>query len=526
MYIISSLPNYIFTSCAAVETYCLTNKIFNNIEETNIRNNLLKNGFLIVVKSILIIGTAALTTQYPIAVTISLLAIHLLSPKNKTDSSNTVGFDKSIQKTVSETIENEPQTVSQTIENETQTYIQERNEETFVKNTDIFLDSIEQELSIFSESNEFTLLPSDIVTIIKDLSSEIASLKKSENLEHSDIENRLFPKVKNLFQLQIINNFYEKLTNMDSNEDLKKEIRLNLPIIKFLTRYTEFQKKTHFLNNAYCNNLLEEMNNILLQEANDNFPRLKAIPLKASLLQAKMEFALSSTVEEQTTSQKIGNPPSFLKAFTYSNTSRIITRNNIANQILLRLNKKELKHTILIGEAGSGKTTILENVVERISKISRFKNFSFFKLDATAFISGTSCVGEQEKRIQKMKQFFNSLKQKDKDAQIVIIIDEIHQLTGMGTSSKSDNDVWQSLKEDLGNSKFTIIGTTTEEEYKTHIKKDSAVASRFSTITIIRPLIYVTEADIIAFATLISLVELVANVQSDNHQRDKKLSNY
>lgn len=511
MYTISSFPNYIFTSAAAVETYYLTNKFFDNIKEINIKNNLVKYGVLIAVKSALIIGTAALTTQYPLAVTISLLAMHLLSLKNKTDSTPPVGSEESFQVAqLPKMVENNTQTnhPPKMVERETQIAIALTSKETSVTETEIFLSCFENELSNLSNMAEFDRLPPNIIKIINDLSNEIVSLKKCENLNYRDMETKLFPNVKLLFKTQILNNFKLKLENFYKNSnsddikeedfraDLKEELTLNFSILKFFPSFIEFQKRDYFINSyfskAYFDKLLNPTEK-LLAATNAAAP---IIDLRSDIFFLEMELywgkgkLVSPAPEENTNegqatnNQKINKLPGFLEAFKYSNTDQIITRKDIANEILLQLNKRQLKHTILIGKAGSGKTTILENVVDKISNRSRFKNFSFFKLDATAFVGGTSHVGEQEKRIQKMKEFFHSLKEKDPEVQIVLIIDEIHQLTGMGTSSNCSNDVWQSLKEDLGNSKFTIIGTTTEEEYETYIKKDSAVASRFSTITV------------------------------------------
>ena len=134
--------------------------------------------------------------------------------------------------------------------------------------------------------------------------------------------------------------------------------------------------------------------------------------------------------------------------------------------------KKRMKNTILIGEAGCGKTAILEQFAYDMRNI-----FQIFELDIGSCVAGTSLRGQFEK---KLIDFLNDIKNNPK---IILFIDEIHMLYNAGGSDGAV-DASNIIKSYLSRGEITIIGATTLEEYNKTIKNDKALMRRLSPIFI------------------------------------------
>ncbi|EOG8474331.1 AAA family ATPase [Campylobacter upsaliensis] len=150
-------------------------------------------------------------------------------------------------------------------------------------------------------------------------------------------------------------------------------------------------------------------------------------------------------------------------------------------QILLRRKKN---NPILIGEAGVGKTAIVEGLALRISQglvPDKLKNAKIFSLDLTGLLSGTKYRGDFERRI---KEIIEGLMQIE---EAILFIDEIHTIVGAGATGEGHTDFSNLLKPALSNGNLKCIGATTFMEYKNSFEKNKALSRRFAKISIDEP---------------------------------------
>lgn len=149
-------------------------------------------------------------------------------------------------------------------------------------------------------------------------------------------------------------------------------------------------------------------------------------------------------------------------------------------QVLARRNKN---NPILIGEAGVGKTAIVEGLAKKIASNdvpSILLNKKILSLDVNSLVAGTVFRGEFEARLK------NLIAELVQDKNAIVFIDEIHNIIGAGSTSGT-LDVANILKPILAKGKIKVIGATTFDEYKKHIEKDPALERRFQPIIVKEP---------------------------------------
>lgn len=152
-----------------------------------------------------------------------------------------------------------------------------------------------------------------------------------------------------------------------------------------------------------------------------------------------------------------------------------------AFEVLLRKNKSNV---IFVGDAGVGKTAIVEGMAEKIVQREcpdLLLHKEIISLDITSVVSGTIYRGQME---EKVKSILDSLK---KNQRLILFIDEIHTIIGSGTSSEGGLDMANILKPALSRGDISCIGATTSEEYKRFFEKDSALDRRFENINVKEP---------------------------------------
>ena len=169
----------------------------------------------------------------------------------------------------------------------------------------------------------------------------------------------------------------------------------------------------------------------------------------------------------------------------------VIGRDAEIRDTIMILSRKTKNNPVLIGEAGVGKTAIVEGLAQRIVKgdvPTNLKNRTIFSLDMGALVSGAKYRGEFEERL---KAVLNEVKKSD--GKIILFIDELHTIVGAG---KTDGamDAGNLLKPMLARGELHCIGATTLNEYHKYIEKDPALERRFQTVLVNEP----TVADTIA----------------------------
>jgi ATP-dependent Clp protease ATP-binding subunit ClpB len=150
-------------------------------------------------------------------------------------------------------------------------------------------------------------------------------------------------------------------------------------------------------------------------------------------------------------------------------------------QILLRRTKN---NPVLIGEAGVGKTAIVEGIAKRIvdnDVPEGLKNKRILALDLGALIAGTKFRGEFEERL---KAVINEVI--DSQGEIILFIDELHMIVGAG-AAEGTLDAGNMLKPALARGEIKVIGATTINEYRKYIEKDKALERRFQPVLVLEP---------------------------------------
>jgi ATP-dependent Clp protease ATP-binding subunit ClpA len=168
----------------------------------------------------------------------------------------------------------------------------------------------------------------------------------------------------------------------------------------------------------------------------------------------------------------------------FGELDRIIGREREIDRVIQILNRRSKNNPVLIGEPGVGKTAIAEGLAVRIAEKQvpvKLFNTEIYLLDLTAVVAGTQFRGQFEAR---MKAIIDEAK---KAGNIVIVIDELHNIVGAGEAEGGAMNAANILKPALAKGEVQIIGATTLDEYRKHIEKDSALERRFQPVMVDEP---------------------------------------
>ena len=160
-----------------------------------------------------------------------------------------------------------------------------------------------------------------------------------------------------------------------------------------------------------------------------------------------------------------------------------IGRETEVQRLITVLLRRTKSNPVLIGEAGVGKTAVVELLAQKISKEqvpSQLIGKRIFEIDLAGMLAGTKFRGQFEERLK------NVIKALEKHQEIIAFIDEIHLLAGTG-SAEGAMDAANILKPALARGEFQVIGATTLDEYKKHIEKDAALERRFQPVQVGEP---------------------------------------
>lgn len=159
---------------------------------------------------------------------------------------------------------------------------------------------------------------------------------------------------------------------------------------------------------------------------------------------------------------------------------KIIGRENEIDQVCTILSKKEKNNVLIIGEAGVGKSALVEKLAMMINQgkvVDSLKNKIIYELSLSSLVAGTKYRGEFE---EKFKKIIDKVRDLDN---VIIFIDEIHNVIGAG-GAEGAIDASNILKPYLARKDMTVVGATTIDEYYKHFEKDHAMNRRFSIVTL------------------------------------------
>lgn len=167
------------------------------------------------------------------------------------------------------------------------------------------------------------------------------------------------------------------------------------------------------------------------------------------------------------------------------NLDPVIGRDEEISRTIQILSRRTKNNPILIGSAGTGKTAILEGLAQRIINKQvpeSMKHKRIISLDLSKIMAGSKMRGDIEERLNKLLTEIHN-----ESGNIILFIDEIHLLMGLGKTDGSSLDVSNLLKPDLARGKLHCVGATTIDEYRKFIEKDVALARRFQKVLINEP---------------------------------------
>ncbi len=162
---------------------------------------------------------------------------------------------------------------------------------------------------------------------------------------------------------------------------------------------------------------------------------------------------------------------------------RIVGRQVELERVIQILNRRQKNNPCLIGEPGVGKTAIAEALAQAIFDGQvpyKLRNKEVYLLDLTALVAGTQFRGQFESRMKGLIEEIRKL------GNIILVIDEVHNLVGAGDAEGSMNAA-NILKPALSRGEIQVIGATTFSEYRKHIEKDTALERRFQPVTVNEP---------------------------------------
>ncbi len=163
----------------------------------------------------------------------------------------------------------------------------------------------------------------------------------------------------------------------------------------------------------------------------------------------------------------------------------VIGRDDEIRRIIRILTRKTKNNPVLVGEPGVGKTAIVEGLAQKIANgevPENLKDKELYEIDLPSMIAGASFQGQFEQRMKSLMK-----KVKESHGKIIIFIDEIHTLIGMGKNAEGGMDAAQIIKPMLARGEMHLIGATTLDEHRKYIESDPALERRMQKIPVNEP---------------------------------------
>ncbi len=330
-----------------------------------------------------------------------------------------------------------------------------------------------------------------------DMACEVLNLAifEAEKLGYKDVNTRHLlyglTGVKDSISALILNDSItagdveEKIKRLPTNSSQKLTANNFTPLVKKILENAKTKAKSYGFSLAGSEHILIE----LLQEE-QNYGVLifneKKIPIENIYIKC-LSYNFNSK-EQIYKSKKQTNPlttygKDLTKLAKENKLDPLIGRNEELNRIIQILTRRKKNNPCLIGQAGVGKTVVVEGLAERIAKgivPQSLKNKKIISLDITLMLSGTKYRGDFEERLK------NTLLHANTKKNVIIFIDEIHNIVGTG-AAEGAIDAANILKPKITKGEIQLIGSTTIDEYSKHIEKDPALERRFQPVFIKEP---------------------------------------
>lgn len=249
--------------------------------------------------------------------------------------------------------------------------------------------------------------------------------------------------------------------------------------------------------NKSLNQEIQPTNSVILDEILNHKSEIKIIDFLEKLIQddrTYSSFLLQKhgmsleKIQDFKQNSEIENLNSYASDLTLlaqkGKIDPLIGRKFELERIVQILSRRKKNNPILIGEAGVGKTAIIEGLALAIAekKVPKnLQNAKIFSLDIAGLLSGTKYRGDFEKRIKEVLEGLQKL------PNAILFIDEIHTIVGAGATGESHTDFSNLLKPALSNGTLKCIGATTFMEYKNTFDKNKALSRRFAKINVDEP---------------------------------------
>jgi len=218
--------------------------------------------------------------------------------------------------------------------------------------------------------------------------------------------------------------------------------------------------------------------------------------VKETVKEVLRKYPIYSATDPAASSKSAKKPLKTLSQFGRDLTSMaqegkldpVVGRKKEIERLMQILSRRTKNNPILIGESGVGKTAIVEGLVQHIASKevpANLQNKRIFTLDLGSLVAGSRYRGDFEERLKKV------LAEIKEDGDIIIFIDEVHNLVGAG-AAEGAIDAASILKPMLARGEIQTIGATTISEFRKYIEKDKALERRFQPIYVDEPSIYET----------------------------------
>ncbi|MEK7693664.1 MAG: AAA family ATPase, partial [Chloroflexota bacterium] len=209
---------------------------------------------------------------------------------------------------------------------------------------------------------------------------------------------------------------------------------------------------------------------------------------KERIYRALQDVRGSARVDSPTAESKYGALEKYSNDLTkYARDGKldpVIGRDQEIKRVMQILNRRTKNNPVIIGEAGVGKTAVVEGLAQKIvagDVPENIKDKRLLALDMGAMVAGSKFRGEFEERLKAVMDEIRSA-----EGEVIVFIDELHQVVGAG-AAEGAIDASTMMKPALSRGELRVIGATTLDEYRKHIEKDPALERRFSPVFLDEP---------------------------------------